>query len=265
MARVSSAALAKRDLTAFGYAHLSPELLDPERSGCTQRQVEEFVGSWNALPRDPYTVNTGAASRERRYSRFTVLEQGIRALPPAPFVQSNEVNPIFGGIERRFAAVDPAIAASPVLFGLIRAVSRCLPAPPDEIARLNVGIHQIRIRASVTADGLPTPEGIHQDGHRFVAQVLVGRNAVDGGRSSFYDDGATVYQTYLTQPFECLLVDDRRLYHGVSAIRPAGAELGWRDMLLLDFPENPAPQASTSMPADEQVAYSLVPEDALGG
>lgn len=240
MARVSSAALAKRNLQACGYAHLSPEVLDPIRSGCTARQVEEFIGSWNSLPCDPYTVNSGATSRRRRFDRFAVLDEGIKVLPPSPFVQSNDVNPIFGGIERRFAALDPAIVSSPVLASLIRMLCQCLPDLADRIGPMNLGIHQIRVEASAGAEGLPTPEGIHQDGHRFVAQVFILRNAVDGGRSSFYENGMAVYETYLSTPFECLLVDDRRMHHGVSAIRPAGAGQGWRDMLLLDFPEVPA-------------------------
>ncbi|HEX8095762.1 2OG-Fe dioxygenase family protein [Jatrophihabitans sp.] len=259
MTRVNSSASAKRDLEAFGYAHLAPELLDPSRSGCTERSVEEFVGSWNALPRDPYLTGSGA-SRLRRYGRIAVLEEGIESLPPAPFVQSNEVNPIFGGIQRQFAPLDPAVVASPVLSSLIRVLCHCLPDLPDRIERMDVGIHQIRVQASVAADGLPTPEGIHQDGHRFVAQVFILRNAVDGGRSSFYDSGTAVYETYLTQPFECLLVDDRRLHHGVSAIKPAGASEGWRDMLLLDFPEVPSLEAATSVRGDEHAAWSLVSE-----
>src|SRR3954451_12584553 len=115
MARVSSAAVARRCLETSGYAHLSPALLDPSNSGCTERQVEEFVGSWDALPHDPYTLTSDSGARRRRYGRCAVLEEGIKVLPPVPFVQSNEVNPIFGGIERRFADLDPAFGASPVL------------------------------------------------------------------------------------------------------------------------------------------------------
>lgn len=237
MAPVSSAAAARRQLETVGYAHLSPALLDPARSGCTERQVEEFVGSWNALPQDPYALTTGSGARRRRYGRCAVLADGIQALPPAPFVQSDDVNPIFGGIERRFAELDPAFHSSPVLANLIRLLCQCIPPLPDPMADLNLGIHQIRVEASTAAAGLPTPEGIHQDGHRYVAQVFVVRSGIDGGLSTFYQDGAAVYQTYLTQPFECLLVDDRRMLHGVSAIRPDGPSMGWRDMLLLDFPE----------------------------
>jgi hypothetical protein len=265
MARAGSAAVAKRQLEAVGYAHLSPELLDPSRSGCTERQVEEFVGSWNALPHDPYTVASGSSARRRRYGRCAVLEQGIEVLPPAPFLQSNDVNPIFGGIERRFAELDPAFGSSPVLESLIRLLCQCIPPLPDPMAPLNLGIHQIRVRASTAVAGLPTPEGIHQDGHRYVAQVFIVRNGVDGGLSTFYEDGVAVYQTYLTQPFECLLVDDRRMHHGVSAIRPAGAASGWRDMLLLDFPETAPVEALTGVGSDERAAWSLLPEAAPGG
>ncbi|HST48462.1 2OG-Fe dioxygenase family protein [Jatrophihabitans sp.] len=264
MPRVSAAAVAKHQLEAFGYAHLSPEFLDPRRSGCTEHQVEEFVGSWNALPQDPYMLS-GSGARRRRYGRCAVLEEGIKMLPSVPFVQSDEVNPVFGGIERRFADLDPAFGASPVLTSLIRSLCECIPPLPDPMAYLNLGIHQIRVQTSTTATGLPTPEGIHQDGHRYVAQVFIVRNGIEGGRSTFYENGVPVYQTHLTQPFECLLVDDRRMHHGVSAIQPAGTASGWRDMLLLDFPETVAVEALTGNGGEERAAWSLLPEAAPGG
>ncbi|HET6210082.1 MAG TPA: 2OG-Fe dioxygenase family protein [Jatrophihabitans sp.] len=264
MARVNSAAQAIRDLISRGYTHLSPELLDPGRSGCSRLQVEEFVDSWNELPGDPYLVGSGVAGRQRRYSRFALLESGIEALPAAPFVQSDQVNPVFGGVERIFAELSPAVAASPVLASLLRTVVGCLPAEAGRTAPLDVGIHQIRVRTSAAADGLPTPEGIHQDGHRYVAQVFILRNSVDGGRSTFYQDGTAVYHTYLTEPFECLLVDDRRMHHGVSAIRPADGVLGWRDMLLLDFPET-ASLAPSGVVADAPADWRLLPEGVLEG
>jgi hypothetical protein len=259
MTRVSSSTSAKRDLEAFGYAHLAPELLDPSHSGCTEGQVEEFVGSWNALPADPYLSGSNAASRLRRYGRVAVLKEGLEALPAAPFVQSSEVNSVFGGIERQFAALEPAVVASPVLASLIRALCQCLPDLSDRAEGMDLGIHQIRVQASTAADGLPTPEGIHQDGHRFVAQVFILRNGVEGGRSTFYESGTAVYHTYLNQPFECLLVDDRRLHHGVSAIKPAGGNLGWRDMLLIDFPETPALEDTPGIRSDARAAWSLAP------
>lgn len=262
MARVSSAAVARRHLEAFGYAHLAPAVLDPSRAGCTEREVEDFVGSWNALPQDPYLVASGSGSRRRRYGRCAVLKERIEVLPPAPFVQSNDVNPIFGGIERRFAELDPAFGSSPVLDSLIRLLCECIPPPPDPTAELNLGIHQIRVQASASAVGLPTPEGIHQDGHRYVAQVFVVRNAVEGGMSTFYEDGVPVYQTCLTQQFECLLVDDRRMHHGVTAIRPAGAESGFRDMLLLDFPTTDLVEALAGAGGEEVSSWPLLPEAA---
>ncbi len=246
MARVNTPAEVKNALATVGYAHVSPELLDPRRSGCTEREVVEFISSWSALPRDPYIAALATAGRQRRYGRLAVLAESIEVLPAAPFLQSNEVNRVFGGIERQFASLDPAIAASPVLSSLIRLVGQCLPVP--ELSwPLDLGIHQIRVQTSADSDGLPTPEGIHRDGHRFVAQVFINRNAIEGGQSSFYEGDVAVYQTYLTQPFECLLVDDRRLHHGVSAIRPQGVGQGWRDMLLLDFPEDSSVGALASI------------------
>lgn len=260
MASVNSPAEVKHALATAGYAHLSPELLDPRRAGCTEQQVSEFVDSWNALPRDPYISALATAGRQRRYGRLAVLEESIGVLPPAPFVQSDDVNPVFGGIERKFAELDPAVAASPVLASLIRLVGECLPVP-DLVWPSDLGIHQIRVPALLDTDGEPTPEGIHQDGHRFVAQVFIGRTAIEGGQSTFYEDGRAVYEAYLTHPFECLMVDDRRMFHGVSSISPIGSAPGWRDMLLLDFPLSSSLDELAGFDANEP---ALVPEGAPG-
>ncbi|MFJ8387839.1 2OG-Fe dioxygenase family protein [Streptomyces sp. NPDC094438] len=91
--------------------------------------------------------------------------------------------------------------------------------------------------ASRDAEGLPAPEGIHEDSHHFVAQVLMRRENVEGGVFRLYDRAkAPLYGTLLTEPFETVIIDDRRVFHGVSAVEVSrDMPVGVRDMMLVDF------------------------------
>lgn len=90
---------------------------------------------------------------------------------------------------------------------------------------------------AAAVSGPLAPEGIHEDGHHFVAQVLINREGVTGGESELYDrDRTPIYWTTLLEPYEAIVIDDRRVFHGVSAVRSeAGVRTGVRDMMLIDF------------------------------
>jgi hypothetical protein len=98
-------------------------------------------------------------------------------------------------------------------------------------------MHQFRIEPSETGEGLPTPEGIHRDGVDWAAVLLVGRENVDRGGSVIQDaEGHVIGAGALTQPLDLLFLDDRRVLHGVEALRRANPRLaGYRDVLVVTF------------------------------
>ena len=226
------------------YVHVASHVL---RSGvhavADPRVIAKFTASWDDLPVDDHLVGD-VAYRRRRYSSFTLDPRPLRR-PHRPFFQSTQINPLHGGVPRSFAPLADDVAESPVLAALIHTTRRLLPGPLDTKSSA-CGVHQIRIETDGRSAGLPAPEGIHCDGHAYVAQVLIRRDEGVGGKSTIFDlDRRALYSTTLHEPFECLIVDDRRVLHGVTPFSRPGVRVV-RDMLLIDFFRLPEPAASTN-------------------
>lgn len=201
----------------------------------TEQELKLFRESWEDLPVDRYLPDVGDY-RRRRYGRFAGVER-MTEQSGATFCQTSEVNALNGGVPRDFPPLSAELTRpGGVLRSLVRELADLLPGPFDR-DRGGVGVHQVRITAGRGGRGLPTPEGVHEDGHHFVAQVFLGRHGVAGGVSRIYDrERRPLLATTLTEPFEALVIDDRRVYHSVDPIEPAaGYDRGGRDMLLVDF------------------------------
>ncbi|MEV8016104.1 2OG-Fe dioxygenase family protein [Streptomyces sp. NPDC086554] len=217
------------------YVHLPAAEILESLAEHTETEIKQLRGSWDGLQVDRY-MKDGASYRQRRYSEFHLTDAGLVRAPHGTFRQSLEVNPLHGGVAREFDPIEQEVADSPLLETVVRTLLERLPGRFD-ISTGAVGIHQIRIIASHDAEGLPAPEGVHEDGHHFVAQVLMRRENVEGGVSRLYDrERAPLFRTLLTEPFETVIIDDRRVFHGVSAVEVAGdMPVGVRDMMLVDF------------------------------
>lgn len=194
--------------------------------------------SWADLPRDIYLPD-GASYRYRRFGRFRLdLRDGtLHDLPDAPFFQAADVNHLNGGFDRHFAPLAPATRGNRALQRLIRFHADALRRVRPELPGWKVYVHQIRIVASADQCGKPAPEGLHQDGHHYVAQVLIDRVNVAGAESQVRDaNGALLLGRTLLRPLDSLLVNDRSVFHEVTELHcvDPGAP-AWRDMLLIDF------------------------------
>jgi hypothetical protein len=220
--------------TAAPYLHISAADMLRALAGHSEEELKAFRETWEDLPVDAY-LKDGADYRRRRYGAFRGVDR-MEPDGPGAFHQSVEVNALHGGIDRHFPPLAEEFATSRVLRTLVAALADRLPGAFDRESG-GVGVHQIRITATRDAEGLPAPEGVHEDGHHFVAQVFMGRTGVQGGTSQIYDrEHRPLLRTTLTEPFETIVIDDRRVFHGVDAIEPAdGHRTGVRDMLLVDF------------------------------
>ncbi|WP_235091954.1 MULTISPECIES: 2OG-Fe dioxygenase family protein [Streptomyces] len=235
------------ELTPQAFVHHRPDLIRAALDGIPSDAVSHFASSWNALPADAY-VKAERPYRFRRYGKFHLSEDGPQQVSHGPFLQAKTVNKLSGGVPRHFAPLDDAVATSLALRAIVGALHDQLPGPHQDINAC--GIHQIRVTAVPGAEGDPAPEGMHQDGHRFVGQVLVRRDGVHGAQSRIYDlDRRLVYQSQLTAPWESIILDDRRVLHDASPVGvAAGADLAVRDMLLVDFFADPALPAPSPRP-----------------
>ncbi len=195
---------------------------------------DEFAGSWNDLAVDAYMADKGRY-RRRRHAVFTMEDGVLTREPHRPHYQTTNYNPLNGGVERWFEPVRAEIATHPALLASIALAYRSFDAvAPGK--RWEIELHQFRITTG-TEDAKPTPEGMHRDGVDYVMVMLVRRENVQSGTTTIEDMQHNRLDSFtLAEPLDVTLVDDHRVYHGVTPIVPVDpAKLGWRDVLVATF------------------------------
>jgi hypothetical protein len=201
----------------------------------TPSDWESFAETWNDLPLDTHLPD-GHRYRRRRHATLSARagEDTVRLEPHQPHYQSLDYNSLVGGIERWFEPIGPGILAGPTM---ARVLGFCLrlygPLRPQ--ADWHIEAHQFRIEARPGAEGLPTPEGVHRDGVDYVLVLLVNRTNIESGTTTVHGpDGALLGSFTLSAPLDAALVDDARVRHGVTAVRPIDpARPAFRDVLVV--------------------------------
>jgi hypothetical protein len=203
------------------------------------RDWASFAASWEDLGVDTYMAD-GGRYRRRRFAAFRATPDGITRKPHQPHYQSRDYNALNGGVERWFEPVSEAIAHHPAL-GAILHTSQSLfdQLTPAELRprAWHVEIHQFRIEARLGEEGRPTPEGMHRDGVDWVLVLMVRRENVESGETTIYDLVKRPLGSFtLTAPLDSALVDDSRVYHGVTPVVPLDpAAPAYRDVLVVTF------------------------------
>lgn len=198
---------------------------------------DDFAASWNDLGLDTFMAD-GGRYRRRRFAAFAVAPGLLERKPHQPHWQSRDYNPLNGGVQRWFEPVTDAIAHHPVTRGVIATgLDLFDPLSPASDAPWHVEMHQFRIEARAGEQGLPTPEGMHRDGVDWVIVMLVDRQNVDSGVTDiFAPDGSSLGSFTLTTPGDAVFLDDHRVLHGVTPIRPRNAQApAVRDVLVVTF------------------------------
>lgn len=201
------------------------------------RDWTAFAESWNQLELDDYMAD-GGRYRRRRHAVFAVDASGqLNHQTHQPHYQSRDYNHLNGGVARWFEPIDSLIADGPSLQGILRWCQRCFGALAPEVRRWHVEVHQFRIEARADQAGLPTPEGVHRDGVDYVLVLLVRRDNIVSGTTTIHaPDGGDLGSFTLTAPFDATLIDDHRVFHGVTGVQPMDATLpAYRDVLVVTF------------------------------
>ncbi|WP_191093728.1 2OG-Fe dioxygenase family protein [Nocardia colli] len=191
----------------------------------------------------------GEQYRRRAYQCFDLAlaclaEDGANALTaigdPPPYVQSEQVNPVAGGIERAFKLIAPDHPATEPTRQIAAAVARLLAAngvlSADTTPHCLVDAHYMRL----IAPGHPAPEGKHRDGLIAGSAHLIQRTNITGGISALYDryePERELGKFVLEQPLDSYVFDDERVLHYTTTITvtdPAEGA-GLRDVLLIGF------------------------------
>ena len=196
----------------------------------------EFLDSWNRLEQDQYMAD-GGKYRKRRHATYAVRPGEIAQLMPyQPHYQTLDYNPLNGGVARYFAPILDDLHRSATLAALLEFGNRLFSQMTGN-HQWHIELHQFRIEARDGKLGKPTPEGVHRDGVDFVIVVMIKRVNIDSGATTIFDlEHNLVGEFMLHQTFDMALVNDRRVYHGVTPITQldAAAE-AYRDVLVITF------------------------------
>ena len=226
-------------LGEHGFAFVEAQAMTAilERTGLADWPA--FAASWNDLGLDTYMAD-GGRYRRRRHAAFTVSAPGIARKPHQPHYQSRDYNPLNGGLERWFEPIRPEIASHPAMtailagcFGLFDGLTAAETRPDA----WHVEVHQFRIEARSDEAGRPTPEGLHRDGVDWVLVLLVARENIASGVTTIHDmDKRPLGSFTLARPLDAALVDDGRVYHGVTPVEPVDpTRPAYRDVLVVTF------------------------------
>jgi hypothetical protein len=196
-----------------------------------------FAASWDDLGVDMFMAD-GGRYRRRRHAVFAATADGaIRRQPHQAHYQTLDYNKLNGGIARWFSPITEVIGDGPSLNTIVRFCHRLFGGLAPAVRAWHVEVHQFRIEARPGETGQPTPEGLHRDGVDFVLVLLVARQNIASGTTTIHDLGKHLLGGFtLTHPFDAALVDDARVYHGVTPVEPLDPALpAHRDVLVVTF------------------------------
>jgi len=197
----------------------------------------DFAASWDDLVLDTYMADHGRY-RLRRHAVYAAPCAGeIRRESHQPHYQSLDYNPLHGGIERWYEPIAPAIGAGQSLGTILHFCRDIFGALAPAARAWRIETHQFRIEARAGSPGKPTPEGMHRDGVDYVLVLLVQRRNIQSGTTMIENVDTKRSNSFtLTDPLDAALVDDARVYHGVTPVEPLDASRpAYRDVLVVTF------------------------------
>jgi len=197
----------------------------------SQWGVSTLKDSFNKLPT---TDHRDCEYRLRRYSKIKLSDTDYfkyMKMESEPFNQSTYYNQFQGGIDRKFEDIEDEVVKSGGMLEMCDTFLESSGCVDDH----EIEIHQIRI---VTGNELTpvSPEGIHQDGYRFIAMVGINRYNITGGNLLVYktDEGEPPIVDFPLESGEMVMLDDRAMWHDATPIKQVGHEgQGWMDVFIL--------------------------------
>ena len=225
-------------IASHGYAFVPASVMRRELEHCGGLEDwPAFADSWNDLPVDAYMADHGRY-RRRRHAVYAADARGsIERRPQQAHFQTTDYNPLNGGIERWFEPIDAQLGYGPSMRAILAFCRNLFSRLAVTETAWHIETHQFRIEAAVGVSGLPTPEGMHRDGVDHVLVLLVRRCNINSGTTMIGTTAGGFFSSFtLTEPFDAALVDDRRLYHGVTPVEPLDpAAPAFRDVLVVTF------------------------------
>jgi len=196
----------------------------------SQWGVSTVRGSFDRLPK---TDHRDGQYRLRRYSKIKLSDTDhfkYMKMESEAFNQSAHYNQFQGGVDRKFEDIEDDVIESGGMLEMCDTFLESSGFSDDH----QIEIHQMRI---ITRDELTpvSPEGVHQDGYRFIAMVGINRYNITGGN-------LLVCKTYEGKPIvdfplesgEMIMLDDRAMWHDAAQIKPVNPDIqGHMDAFIL--------------------------------
>jgi hypothetical protein len=197
-----------------------------------------FATSWNDLEPDQYLAQVGR-HRRRRHAIYSAVDDGspVTRAPHQAHYQSSNYNVLQGDIERWFAPIAPEVGSSESLRTILQFSRDLFGRLAPETRQWHIEVHQFRIEAKPGEPGEPTPEGVHRDGVDYVLVLLVDRSNIASGTTTIHTAEGTLLGSFtLSRALDSALVDDARVFHGVTPVTPLDPEApSHRDVLVVTF------------------------------
>jgi hypothetical protein len=242
-AQLAPAGSLQSAIAGYGFAFVPAAAMHPllAASGPLS-DWDTFAASWDDLALDIYMAD-GGRYRRRRHGVYAAGDDGIVRMPHQPHYQSRDYNSLNGGIARWFEPIT-AEGDGTSLRTILLFCHRLFDSLLRSSVPWHVEVHQFRIEARPDVKGLPTPEGLHRDGVDYVLVLLINRRNIGSGTTTIHAlDGRPLGAFTLTEPCDAALVDDARVFHGVTPVEPVDPRLpACRDVLVVTFRQN-APAA----------------------
>lgn len=193
--------------------------------------TEQLSKSFDNLIDDTYLKST-FKFRKRAYSTGKIINNLFSWNETnTDFLQATAINNYLGGIPREYIPIDPDVREDVLQQVVINAYHQ-LP-----LGDYDVGVHLMRIVANTNNQGIPTPEGIHQDGFDYVTITCVNLSNVSGAITVLFDtqDHTKIAFEGTLQPGMQLVFSDRTLSHFTSNVNPKIPGDACRDVIVTTF------------------------------
>ncbi|HET7268856.1 MAG TPA: 2OG-Fe dioxygenase family protein [Oleiagrimonas sp.] len=207
-----------------------------------------FADSWEDLAVDAYMADHGRY-RRRRHAVYTASAGGaVQRAEHQPHYQSRTYNNLNGGIERWFEPITAEVGDGPSMRAILACCHDVFGHLAPHVREWHVEAHQFRIEAQSGVSGQPTPEGVHRDGVDYVLVLMIRRTNIASGTTTVYAPDRTALGSFtLADPFDATLLDDHRVYHGVTPVQSLDPAMpAHRDVLVVTFRDaqhaRPVPQ-----------------------
>ncbi len=202
---------------------------------------QPFIHSWNDLALDRFMADGGRYRRRRHAAYAAAADGAISRKPHQSHYQARDYNPLNGGIARWFEPVAPDVGGGPSMLTILAFGRTLFGTIAPGTRAWHIEVHQFRIEARVGEEGRPTPEGLHRDGVDYVLVLLISRVNIARGATMIHAlDGRLLGSFTLADPFDAALVEDARVYHGVTPVKPLDpASPAHRDVLVVTFTSDP--------------------------